>query len=146
MFYKCNDKIYEVAFIRDICPEEAAWPYYVCRKGDPIPNGYTVICKGIRRYSNDGFVYLYPVKDNEDGDFIVCIYEGEQGIDERSFEELLDRYELALNGVLYEYTIKEYSKTHGGVWVLERETKSTNAPPGNPVEVQKIEILIEKMK
>ena len=134
-YYKDNDKIYEVAAIRDIYPEEAAWPYYVCRKGDPIPNGYTVICKGIRRYSNDGFVYLYPAQDGENGDYVVCIYEGEQEIDEKSFEELLDRYELALNEALYEYTIKEYSKTHGGVWVLERETKSTNAPPGNPVEV-----------
>jgi hypothetical protein len=142
MFFKNNDKIYEVAAIRDIYPDEAAWPYYVCRKGDPIPAGYTVICKGIRRYSTDGYVYLYPVKDNEDGDFIVCIYEGVDA-DDKSFEELLERYERALNGALYEYTIKEYS-FNGGLWLLEKETKSIDTPPGDPVEVKKIEILIEK--
>jgi len=144
MFYKYNNKIFEVIAIRDIYPEEAAWPYYVCKKDDPIPGGYTPICRGIRRYSNDGFVYLYPAQGGEDGDFIVCVYEGEQEIDEKSFEELLERYERALNGALYEYTIKEYSKTHGGIWILEGETKSIDIPPGNPVEVQKIEILIEK--
>ena len=145
MFYKYNNKIFEVIAIRDIYPEEAAWPYCVCKKDDPIPGGYTPICKGIRRYSNDGFIYLYPVKDNEDGDYTVCVYEGEQEmVDEKSFEELLDRYERALNGALYEYTIKEYSKTHGGIWILEGETKSIDNPPGDPVEVQKIEILIEK--
>jgi len=142
-YYKDKNKIYEVASIRDIYPEEATWPYYVGKKDDPIPNGYTVICKGIRRYSNDGYVYLYPVGDNEDGDFIVCVYEGIE-TDEKSFEELLERYERALNGALYEYIIKEYSKTHGGIWVLESETKSIDIPPGDPVEVRKIEILIEK--
>ena len=142
-YYKHENKIYEVAFIRDIYPDEAAWPYYVCKKDDPIPKGYTPICRGIRRYSNDGFVYLYPVKDNEDGDFIVCIYEGID-TDEKDFEELLDRYERALNGALYEYTVKQYSPTCGGIWVLEKETKSIDTPPGDPVEVRKIEILIEK--
>ena len=143
-YYKDSNKIYEVASIRDIYPEEAAFPYCICRKGDPIPKGYTIICRGIRRCSNDGFVYLYPAQGGEDGDFIVCVYEGEQEIDEKSFEELLERYERALNGALYEYTIKEYSKTHSGIWILEGETKSIDNPPGDPVEVQKIEILIEK--
>ena len=148
MFYKDkeNEKIYEIVAIRDIYPEEATLPYYVCRKGDPIPEGYTVACKGIRRYSNDGFVYLYPTQDGEDGDYLICIYEGEQEIDEKSFEELLDRYERALNGALYEYTVKQYSPTYGGIWVLKDEIKSIDTPPGDPVEVQKIEILIEKMK
>ena len=143
MFYKYNNKIFEVVAIRDIYPEEAAFPYYICRKGDPIPKGYTIICRGIRRYSNDGFVYLYPAQGGEDGDFIVCVYEGIDA-DEKDFEELLERYERALNGALYEYIIKEYSKTHSGIWILEGETKSIDIPPGNPVEVQKIEILIEK--
>jgi hypothetical protein len=142
-YYKHKNKIYEVIAIRDIYPEEAAWPYYVCKKDDPIPEGYTVICKGIRRYSTDGYVYLYPVKDNEDEDFIVCVYEGVE-TDEKSFEELLKRYERALNNALCEYTIKEYSKTHDRIWLLENEAKSIDIPPGDPVEVRKIEILIEK--
>ena len=141
MFYKENNKIYEIAFIRDIYPEEAALPYYVCPSGSPIPDGYVAL-KKIRRYSNDGFVYLYPVGDNEDGDFLVCMHEDDVEKQE-NFEEWLEHYERALNGALYEYTIKQYS-LQSGIWVLEGETKSIDIPPGCPVEVHKIEVLIEK--